>query len=286
MRKGAGAWCWGIPAAGHGGLFENGRYHIRNMSPRMAVEKALLSGARSRVARCAGRLNSPEVGSVADVAGVGRGAGFQWSAGLPGGCGGCGGYGDGCAMSGCRGGKAECGRNLLCEGSWNATGWQRRIKRRWRGFERLGEVKQEHGVEPDDIWNADQKGFQVGNTSNYRQVVYTRATRHFANKPGSGKGTWVTLNEAISANGRTIPSYYILKGESVTITGVPDTVEDDAQLALGKKPTRTTSCVWVGSDISISMRSPWHTDAYVSSLWMICRTIARKSFTRTARRMA
>ena len=108
MRKGAGAWCWGIVAAGHGGLFENGRYHIRNMSPRMAVEKALLSGARSRVARCAGRLNSPEVGSVAGVAGVGRGAG------LPGGCGGCGGYGDGCTMSGCRGGKAECGRNLQC----------------------------------------------------------------------------------------------------------------------------------------------------------------------------
>lgn len=72
-------------------------------------------------------------------------------------------------------------------------------------FKRLGEVIRRNKIDPEDIWNSDQKGFQIGSGKNYRQVVYCDARRLRANKVSGPKGLWISLHESINAGGHCIP---------------------------------------------------------------------------------
>ena len=74
-------------------------------------------------------------------------------------------------------------------------------------------VYQEYGIQPSDLWNMDESGFQIG--MGKHQKVVTRD----ASKPlYSGSSTnreLITMIESISTGGETIPPMVVLKGKQL-----------------------------------------------------------------------
>jgi hypothetical protein len=69
-----------------------------------------------------------------------------------------------------------------------------------------------YGIHMDDIWNFDETGFMMGMISTGK--VVTSAKRRGGPKsvqPGSRE--WVTVVEAINAEGQSIPPFIIVKGK-------------------------------------------------------------------------
>jgi hypothetical protein len=84
------------------------------------------------------------------------------------------------------------------------------IIRDW--FRLLQNTIAKYGIQSDDIWNFDETGFAMGMISTGK--VVTRAERRGKSKsvqPGSRE--WVTVIEAISAEGQLIPPFIIVTGK-------------------------------------------------------------------------
>ncbi|RYC77651.1 hypothetical protein BFJ63_vAg19475, partial [Fusarium oxysporum f. sp. narcissi] len=69
-----------------------------------------------------------------------------------------------------------------------------------------------YGIRSDDIWNFDETGFMMGMISTRKVITSAeRRGRPKAVQPGSRE--WVTVIEAVSAEGQSIPPFIIVKGK-------------------------------------------------------------------------
>lgn len=79
-------------------------------------------------------------------------------------------------------------------------------------FDLVQNTIQKYGIIPADIWNFDETGFAMGVTSS--QYIICSAEYHGKRKVlQAGSREWVTVVEAINAEGGILPPYLILKGK-------------------------------------------------------------------------
>jgi hypothetical protein len=84
------------------------------------------------------------------------------------------------------------------------------IIRNW--FRLVENIIAKYGIRSDDIWNFDETGFMMGMISTGKVVTSAeRRGRPKSVQPGSRE--WVTVIEAISAEGQSIPPFIIVKGK-------------------------------------------------------------------------
>src|SRR5690606_35899443 len=77
-------------------------------------------------------------------------------------------------------------------------------------FEQLQKTIEDYGIQPSDIWNMDETGFQIGVGKD--QLVVTRRSRAtYLGIPTNRESA--TAVEAISAAGGYIPAFLILTGK-------------------------------------------------------------------------
>jgi hypothetical protein len=109
----------------------------------------------------------------------------------------------------------ECQRRL-CEDPQVIEGWFKLVKN----------TIDKHGILPQDIYNFDETGFQMGQISALMVVIATdRQGRPKQVKPTNTQ--WVTLIQGACADGSTIPPFLIFKGKELNHTwfnqGLPPT---------------------------------------------------------------
>ena len=115
-------------------------------------------------------------------------------------------------------------------------------------FKLLYDVIHRHHIQTSDIYNADQKGYQIGAGSNHREVVYCNANNFNPQHVDGGRGLWVTIFECVSATGQRLPGFYIYPGAAFTFGKFSEKLNGD----VGHAHTR----------------NGW-TDRYVSYKWMV-----------------
>jgi len=79
-------------------------------------------------------------------------------------------------------------------------------------FNRLSELRSRYHIQPQNMWNFDEKGFLLGVAS--KEKVLCRAGRRNPHVIQEGSHEWITLIECISAGGETFPPCLIYKGEA------------------------------------------------------------------------
>jgi hypothetical protein len=109
----------------------------------------------------------------------------------------------------------QCQRRL-CEDPQVIKGW----------FELVRNTINKHGILPQDIYNFDETGFQMGQIS--ASMVVTATDRQGRPKQVKPTNTqWVTLIQGACADGSTIPPFLIFKGKELNHTwfnqGLPST---------------------------------------------------------------
>ena len=82
-----------------------------------------------------------------------------------------------------------------------------KVVREW--FEKLRKVIQEEGILPEDIYNMDETGFQIG-VGKDQLVITKRKRAHYFGLPINRESA--TAIEAIRGNGEVIPLFIILSG--------------------------------------------------------------------------
>ena len=97
-------------------------------------------------------------------------------------------------------------------------------------FDRLGEVKSRYHIEPGDTWNADEKGFAIGVAKKAKVICRRNRKNPRIRQPGNRE--WVTLFEAISAVGGTLPGFFIYMGEAHLMGNHDYEERDDAAFGL------------------------------------------------------
>jgi SH3-like domain-containing protein len=69
------------------------------------------------------------------------------------------------------------------------------------------------------MYNMDETGFSIGSIRAAQVVVNkTLKTKYHANP---GRQEWTSVLECVSADGKTIPPFIILKGEKISISWIP-----------------------------------------------------------------
>jgi hypothetical protein len=84
------------------------------------------------------------------------------------------------------------------------------IIRNW--FRLIENTIMKYGIQPDDIWNFDETGFIMGKIQP-KKVVTTAERRGRPKLVQPGNREWVTVIEAVSAEGQSIPPFIIVKGK-------------------------------------------------------------------------
>ena len=77
-------------------------------------------------------------------------------------------------------------------------------------FRRLQAVIEGEGIVPEDIWNMDETGFQIG-VGKDQLIVTKRKKAHYFGIPENQESA--TAIEAISAGGRFTPAFLILSSQ-------------------------------------------------------------------------
>jgi hypothetical protein len=97
----------------------------------------------------------------------------------------------------------ECQRKL-CEDPTVIRGW----------FELVKNTINKHGILPEDIYNFDETGFQMGQIS--ASMVVTAVDRQGRPKQAKPTNTeWVTLIQGAYADGSATPPFLIFKGKEL-----------------------------------------------------------------------
>ena len=79
-------------------------------------------------------------------------------------------------------------------------------------FENIKRVIDENGIQPEDIYNFDETGFAMGLISSQKMVIRAEYySRRSILQPGNCE--WVTVIEAICADGYSLPPCVIFKGK-------------------------------------------------------------------------
>ncbi|RFN50199.1 fot5 transposase [Fusarium flagelliforme] len=93
-------------------------------------------------------------------------------------------------------------QRALCEDPTTIRNW----------FKLVENTIAKYGIRSDDIWNFDETGFIMGMISTGKVVTSAeRRGRPKSVQPGNRE--WVTVIEAVSAEGQSIPPFIIVKGK-------------------------------------------------------------------------
>ncbi|OWT42563.1 DDE superfamily endonuclease domain-containing protein [Pochonia chlamydosporia 170] len=101
-------------------------------------------------------------------------------------------------------------------------------------FQRLREIIETHGITPEDIWNMDETGFQLG-VGKDQLIVTKRERAHYLAIPTNRESA--TAIEAISAAGRHCPGFLIMTGSKHMARWYAESVGLDEDTALGVSET-------------------------------------------------
>lgn len=100
-----------------------------------------------------------------------------------------------------------------------------------RGMYKLyREAKEKEGIRPDNEWNADESGYRVGVVES-GVTVWTYREIKTVESLNPDNRTLVTVMEAISAAGRTIPPFIILPGILLRVKHLDNCLADETALA-------------------------------------------------------
>jgi hypothetical protein len=86
-------------------------------------------------------------------------------------------------------------------------------------FELYKQTKEKNNIYPDNEWNGDESGYRVG-VLDKSEYVWTFAEIHAVESTDPEVRQLVTVMEAISAAGRTIPPFVILPGVDIKVAHV------------------------------------------------------------------
>lgn len=89
-------------------------------------------------------------------------------------------------------------------------------------LDKLKEVLDTHAIQPCDIYNFDESGFQIGVAKNQRVLVRSEHKHRAVCAPGSNNRELLTVAECISADGEVLPPFLILKGVTLLERYLPD----------------------------------------------------------------
>ncbi|OWT42482.1 DDE superfamily endonuclease domain-containing protein [Pochonia chlamydosporia 170] len=101
-------------------------------------------------------------------------------------------------------------------------------------FQRLRKIIETHGISPEDIWNMDETGFQLG-VGKDQLIVTKRERSHYFAVPTNRESA--TAIEAISAGGCHCPGFLILTGSKHMARWYAESVGLDEDTALGLSET-------------------------------------------------
>ncbi|ODO00237.1 hypothetical protein I350_06866 [Cryptococcus amylolentus CBS 6273] len=96
-------------------------------------------------------------------------------------------------------------------------------------FREFEEVRGRYGIQPSDIWNMDEVGFRIGVGGNER--VYTTGPKKAAYAPTTTNRQFLTIIEAISAAGKTIPPQVILPGKKIMAAWTENDLPNDTLIS-------------------------------------------------------
>ena len=81
-------------------------------------------------------------------------------------------------------------------------------------FNRLYDVIHRNHIDPQDMWNFDEKGFLMGQGGKRNELVISRVRTKGSRRMQDGSREWVSLLECVSAVGKRIPAYFIYAGQA------------------------------------------------------------------------
>jgi hypothetical protein len=79
-------------------------------------------------------------------------------------------------------------------------------------FEHLQDCISHNSIDPEDMWNFDEKGFMMGRGGKKNELVISRVRMKMPRRMQQGNREWVTLIECVSATGIRLPAFYIYAG--------------------------------------------------------------------------
>ncbi|KJZ70102.1 hypothetical protein HIM_10505 [Hirsutella minnesotensis 3608] len=100
-------------------------------------------------------------------------------------------------------------------------------------FQKLRAVIEANGVVPDDIWNMDETGFQIGVGKDQLVVTRRRRAQYFGLPTNRESATAI---EAVSAGGKVVPLFLILSGQ-VHMSQWYQVKELEGDTVIGTSPT-------------------------------------------------
>jgi len=107
----------------------------------------------------------------------------------------------------------------------------------------LADVKSRFKIHPQNIWNADEKGFSLGVGS--KEEVICESLNHCPCLVQDGNREWVTLIESASAKGNTLPPFIICEGKTHRFAWHNYEIRDEAAFA-------RSSNEWTDQKVSLS----------------------------------
>jgi len=76
-------------------------------------------------------------------------------------------------------------------------------------FKCLNECITRSHIDPDDMWNFDEKGFMMGRSGKKNELIISRVRVKAPRRIQQASREWVTLIEYVSATGKRLPAFYI-----------------------------------------------------------------------------
>ena len=110
-------------------------------------------------------------------------------------------------------------------------------------FERLEKYEKLLGVPPSRIWNLDECGFKVGETSTSAWEI---APKKYHNNVSYDSSELCTVLECISATGALLNPLYNYNGVHVMDSWIPSTVNHDINMATSPTAFINSDHFWNG----------------------------------------
>lgn len=78
-------------------------------------------------------------------------------------------------------------------------------------FDLYKSVVDKYGIQPEDIWNMDEKGFMAGISTSSKVIVRSKKTSRFVTQAGNRE--WITVVECCNPTGKALNPMIIFKGK-------------------------------------------------------------------------
>ena len=123
----------------------------------------------------------------------------------------------------------RCKKHLFHSVKTTSKAWARKAAQQKDDIRKMYDLylktKEEEGIYADNEWNADESGFRVGVVQSGK-TVWTYVDIKVVESLNPDDCTLVTVVEAISAAGRSIPAFVILSGQLLRVKHLDNRLDD------------------------------------------------------------